>query len=219
MSKHTRTLLKQFAITILMMFGCYKIFLHNFNVFPISNADVINRFRACSNAAFNEANDKLDFVNRYRTCLNNTVPNFEFDKFSMGRYDEYKIFLPLQQSFDQKKCIWLTVGIGGTVNAEKEFKAKYPGCDLFGVEASPDQYAGFEQYGKIIPYGVGKDEMFFCPEQAGTPGVGSGGTPRNWENSFSVLPIPLFPIPFDFNSWPPNRFSLPVLLPIPSIDS
>ena len=35
----------------------------------------------------------------------------------------------------------------------------------------------------------------------------------------SVLPIPLFSIPFDSDSWPPNRFSIPILLPIPSINS
>ena len=35
----------------------------------------------------------------------------------------------------------------------------------------------------------------------------------------SVLPIPLLSIPFDSDSWPPNQFSIQILLPIPSIDS
>uniref|UniRef100_A0AC34FRE5 Methyltransferase FkbM domain-containing protein n=1 Tax=Panagrolaimus sp. ES5 TaxID=591445 RepID=A0AC34FRE5_9BILA len=73
----------------------------------------------------------------------------------MGRFGEDKVFLPLKSSFNQSKCIWLTVGIGGDDQVEKLFKEKYPNCQIFGVEASPDQYANFESYGTVIPYGVG----------------------------------------------------------------
>uniref|UniRef100_A0AC35EYI7 Methyltransferase FkbM domain-containing protein n=1 Tax=Panagrolaimus sp. PS1159 TaxID=55785 RepID=A0AC35EYI7_9BILA len=73
----------------------------------------------------------------------------------MGRYDEDKVFLPLKTTFNQSKCTWLTVGIGGDDDVEKAFKEKYPKCQIFGIEASPDQYANFEKYGTVIPYGVG----------------------------------------------------------------
>ena len=77
------------------------------------------------------------------------------DKFRMGRFGEDKVFLPLKSSFPQNECNWITVGIGGDDQVERLFKEKYPDCRVFGVEASPDQYAHFDIYGTVIPFGVG----------------------------------------------------------------
>ena len=74
----------------------------------------------------------------------------------MGRYDEDKVFVPMNSNYDKNSCNWLTVGIGGDTNVEKEFKEKYPRCKIYGVEASPDQYLNFNDYGVVIPYGVGR---------------------------------------------------------------
>uniref|UniRef100_A0A914E1V9 Methyltransferase FkbM domain-containing protein n=1 Tax=Acrobeloides nanus TaxID=290746 RepID=A0A914E1V9_9BILA len=73
----------------------------------------------------------------------------------MGRYDEKKKFLPLAKNFSQEECKWLTIGIGGDTLVEKQFKQKYPKCQLYGVEPSPSQFIDFDKYGTVIPYGVG----------------------------------------------------------------
>ena len=123
---------------------------------------VFNQFRACSDQAFADTESDEGFISRYRQCIDSKIPSFQFDRFAMGRMDEYKVFLPMKESFDPKSCRWMTIGVGGTDNAEKEFKAKYSQCKVFGVEPSPSQYANFEDYGTIIPYGVGKTRIIFA---------------------------------------------------------
>uniref|UniRef100_A0A914PDT5 Methyltransferase FkbM domain-containing protein n=1 Tax=Panagrolaimus davidi TaxID=227884 RepID=A0A914PDT5_9BILA len=97
-----------------------------------------------------------DYIINYRKCLNTFIPkNITFDTFYMGRLGENKIFLPLKKSFNQSECKWLTIGIGGTCNAEKMFKQKYPNSAIFGIEPSKDQYANFMDFGTVIPFAVG----------------------------------------------------------------
>uniref|UniRef100_A0AC34F5J2 Methyltransferase FkbM domain-containing protein n=1 Tax=Panagrolaimus sp. ES5 TaxID=591445 RepID=A0AC34F5J2_9BILA len=115
-----------------------------------------DQYRTCLNDSYNEnKKNYTNFIKTYRGCVENYIGNKTFDKFRMGRFGEDKVFLPLKSSFNQSKCIWLTVGIGGDDQVEKLFKEKYPECQIFGVEASPDQYANFSNYGTVIPYGVG----------------------------------------------------------------
>ncbi|KAE9549372.1 hypothetical protein FO519_007416 [Halicephalobus sp. NKZ332] len=79
----------------------------------------------------------------------------------MGRFNEIKVFVPMKSEYDQANCHWLTVGIGGDTLVEKEFKTKYPECKIYGVEASPDQYLNFADYGTIIPFGVAVENGSF----------------------------------------------------------
>ena len=159
----------QILITCFVVLLFFKIFVHVspmvklnmpntlYNLPSKSTEPLMNQLRCCLNLAYyEEGENRNGFIVRYRKCIAKYIPNLEVDKFYMGRFGENKMFLPMQTSYDQTKCNWLTIGVGGADNAEKEFKQKYPECDLFGIEASPDQYAGFEKYGTIIPFGVGK---------------------------------------------------------------
>jgi hypothetical protein len=75
----------------------------------------------------------------------------------MGRFGEVKYFLPMREHVtNENNCTWLTIGIGGDDQVEKEFKRKYPHCQVYGVEPSDDQYAQFEKYGRVLPIAVGE---------------------------------------------------------------
>uniref|UniRef100_A0A914W7N9 Methyltransferase FkbM domain-containing protein n=1 Tax=Plectus sambesii TaxID=2011161 RepID=A0A914W7N9_9BILA len=56
---------------------------------------------------------------------------------------------------DLTPCYWLTIGVGGDTEVEKEMKIVYPKCKIFGIEPSPDQYKDFDKYGTIIPHAIG----------------------------------------------------------------
>jgi len=79
-------------------------------------------------------------INRHNPLLMNSST---YDSFHMGRFKESKYFLPMEKY--SKNCLWLTIGIGGDDLVEKEFKQKYPQCQVYGVEPSNDQYATFEK--------------------------------------------------------------------------
>uniref|UniRef100_A0A914VKT7 Methyltransferase FkbM domain-containing protein n=1 Tax=Plectus sambesii TaxID=2011161 RepID=A0A914VKT7_9BILA len=86
------------------------------------------------------------------------VKESDFFQLHMGRLGEIKYFLPVPDAFkndDLVPCYWLTIGVGGDTQVEKEMKAAYPKCKIFGVEPSPDQYLDFEKYGTIIPLAIG----------------------------------------------------------------
>ena len=123
----------------------------------VPNLYSLTTYRNCLNHAYYETEDFQKFIESYRLCVQRFIPlQKEWDTFRMGRFGEDKVFLPMKSTFDQRECNWLTIGIGGTSNTEKLFKEKYPGCKVFGIEPSPDQYDEFEKYGTVIPYGVGK---------------------------------------------------------------
>lgn len=121
----------------------------------------VEKFRKCSRAANFKAETDKEFILEYRNCVVSSMPKVEWEKFRMGRYGEDKVFAPMKPEFDENECKWLTVGIGGDSQVEKLFHTKYPGCQLFGVEASEDQYAQFKSYGTVIPYGVGVENGTF----------------------------------------------------------
>ena len=104
-----------------------------------------------------------DFVSIVRTCVKeHNAPLRDmattFEAFHMGRYEEKKYFFPLADP--SASCNWLTIGVGGDSQVEKEFKQKYPQCNVFGIEPSDDQKSDFEKYGTIIPHAVGGFEIF-----------------------------------------------------------
>lgn len=144
------------GLTILLIF--ILLYLQSFdNDLPLvirAESNVIEHFRNCMKLGYENSFTDYKYSKHLDNCLK-ILPTEQFDIFNAGRFDEQKMFLPMKPEYDQKQCIWLTVGIGGSDVVEREFKYNYPGCKLFGVEASPDQYAGFEKYGQVIPYGVG----------------------------------------------------------------
>lgn len=124
-------------------------------------SDSLKAFRNCTRLIPFESLKKGEFLKAFQSCMNNTIPikTTTFEYFNMGRLGEKKCFLPLSEEYYKKeKCFWLTVGVGGDSNVEKEFKTKYLKCLVYGVEPSEDQYAKFENYGTIIPHGIGKTE-------------------------------------------------------------
>ena len=116
---------------------------------------VIERLRRCAQLGYDKSSTDAEYFQYFEICLR-YLPRTRVDVFNMSRFEEKKIFRPMRPGYDQSNCVWVTVGIGGDDLVEKMFKTKYPGCKLFGVEASPDQYAEFEKYGTVIPHGVGK---------------------------------------------------------------
>lgn len=54
------------------------------------------------------------------------------------------------------KNLTVTVGVGGTITVEQEFKQRYgEKCKIFGIEPSADQTIGYEKYGTPIHKAVG----------------------------------------------------------------
>lgn len=128
-------------------------------IVPLTS-QVIPGVRQCLRDGFYSTKNIDDYLERYDNCLK-YLPYQEFDTYNMGRYGEKKVFLPLSQEFNDKDCLWLTIGIGSDEQVEREFKSKHPGCKIFGIEASPDQYGDFASVGTIIPYGVGVNSGVF----------------------------------------------------------
>ncbi|KAE9551070.1 hypothetical protein FO519_005707 [Halicephalobus sp. NKZ332] len=124
-------------------------------------ASTILGLRLCLDKIYSNFFDSNDYIDKFTACVKRAFSNLKFDEFKMGRFDEIKKFFPLNPQFDQSQCIWLTIGIGGDTQVEKEFKEKYPRCSVYGIEASPDQYADFKKYGTIIPYGVAAETGSF----------------------------------------------------------
>ena len=120
-----------------------------------AEADVIEQFRNCMKRGYENSFTDYTYFKHFDNCLK-TFPRGKFDFFNMDRFDKQKIFLPMKPEYDQQRCIWLTVGIGGDDVVEQEMKNNYPGCKMFAVEPNPNQYAGFRKYGQIIPHGVGE---------------------------------------------------------------
>ena len=116
---------------------------------------IIENFRECVKSGYDKSLTDKEYFGYFKNCVEN-LPKPGFDAFNMGRFGEKKIFLPMRDGYDQSNCVWITVGIGGDDLVEKLFKEKYPSCKLYGVEASPDQYAEFQKYGQVIPHGVGE---------------------------------------------------------------
>ncbi|KAE9548165.1 hypothetical protein FO519_008626 [Halicephalobus sp. NKZ332] len=126
-----------------------------------SESSVVQKFRKCSRSANFKSETDKEFIPEYRACVESSIPELQWEKFKMGRFGENKVFIPMKSEFDENKCNWITVGIGGDSQVEKLFHERYPGCKIFGVEASEDQYAEFKSYGTVIPYGVGVENGTF----------------------------------------------------------
>lgn len=114
-----------------------------------------------------------EFANITTLCVEkySTLRIDRFLKFKMGRFGEIKYFLPIdgdEKNDDKlassrlKNCNFLTIGIGGDVNVEKEFHQKYAQCKIYGIEPSADQTAGFDKYGTVIPFAVGETFFSLC---------------------------------------------------------
>lgn len=91
-------------------------------------------------------------ISKYRVDLTKLITlNVEF-------YNEKKHFFPFttNSTTSRANCNFLTIGIGSTSQAEREFHALYPHCRIFGIEASADAYGDFEKIGKVLPYAVGQ---------------------------------------------------------------
>uniref|UniRef100_A0A914ZB09 Methyltransferase FkbM domain-containing protein n=1 Tax=Panagrolaimus superbus TaxID=310955 RepID=A0A914ZB09_9BILA len=116
--------------------------------------DILFSYRQCLQKIYDKNHEPNSYILEYRQCVVENIDT-NFEKFRMGRLNEDKVFLPMKSTFIQQKCIWLTVGIGGDDKVEELFKKKYPACQIFGIEAESSQYANFDKYGTIIPYGVG----------------------------------------------------------------
>ncbi len=88
------------------------------------------------------------------SLFNNEKLYFALDA---GFYDEKKFFIApsIQGAAFGERCIFLTMGIGGTTSAEKRFHDLYPQCRIFGIEGSTDAYGDFATVGKILPFAVG----------------------------------------------------------------
>jgi len=99
------------------------------------------------------------FQKQFIDCLSLHIPveSHELDSFKAIN-DEHKRFLPMEKAYHKNaanKCFYLTVGIGNSTEAEKEFLKLYPNCKLFGIEISPYNVGDFNTFGKIINFGIG----------------------------------------------------------------
>uniref|UniRef100_A0A1I7XX51 Methyltransf_21 domain-containing protein n=1 Tax=Steinernema glaseri TaxID=37863 RepID=A0A1I7XX51_9BILA len=100
-------------------------------------------------------------TDKLNKCIRNylRLSDGSFERFHMGRFGEIKYFLPLSRNFTESDCRWLTIGIGGDDNVEKEFKEKYSECLLYGIEPNKKDHAGFSKYGTVIPHAVGTSNI------------------------------------------------------------
>jgi hypothetical protein len=108
--------------------------------------------------------DKLDLWKNFtaitESCIakHSKLTDSNFFQLNMGRFGESKNFLPMSDSFlnnNLTDCYWLTIGIGGDSEVEKEMNAAFPKCKIFGVEPSPEQAGDFGKYGTVIPLAIG----------------------------------------------------------------
>ena len=107
--------------------------------------NVIPTFRKCVKKGLHPLFTNAVYFNNFEHCTQ-LLPLTKFDYFNTGRYGEQKAFIPIKPQFNQEKCVWITMGIKGNRQVEKEFKLKYPGCRLFGIEPRLDQYTKFRKY-------------------------------------------------------------------------
>ena len=108
--------------------------------------NVILTFRKCVKKGLHPLFTNAAYFNNFEHCTQ-LLPLTKLNYFNTGRYGERKVFIPMKPHFDQDKCVWITMGINGDSQAEKEFKLQYPGCRLFGIEPRLDQYTEFQEYG------------------------------------------------------------------------
>lgn len=105
----------------------------------------------------------VEFQKQLYACIKLHIPieKYEMDAFK-GINVEYKYFLPMDGAFRGNRstnCTWLTVGIGNSTQAEKEFSRLYANrCKLFGVELVPANEDDFATLGTVIHAGIGKVE-------------------------------------------------------------
>lgn len=71
-------------------------------------------------------------------------------------YGENKYFLNIKTIGPRENCIYLTMGIGYSSKAERNFHKLYPHCKIFGIEAATEAYGDFAQIGKILSFAIGK---------------------------------------------------------------
>ena len=120
------------------------------------------QFKACMNeAAIIFREDIAKFYEQFAICMGayTAIGEKNMDVVFNGLSGERKVYLPLSPDFPQSECKWLTIGIGGNTRAEKFFKEKYPQCTFYGVD--PGNVAGFDEVGKVFPFGVGKKPPWF----------------------------------------------------------
>ncbi len=91
-------------------------------------------------------------ISKYRVDLTKLIT------LNVEDLNEKKRFLPFttNSTTSRANCNFLTIGIGSTSQAEREFHALYPHCRIFGIEASAEAYGNFEKIGKVLPYAVGQ---------------------------------------------------------------
>ena len=116
--------------------------------------NVIPTFRKCAKKGLYPLATNAAYFENFRQCIY-LLPLVKFDVFSTGRFEERTVFLPMKPDYNQEKCIWITIGIGGNSQVEKQVALKYPGYKMYGIEPRPDQYGDFQKYGRIFPYRFG----------------------------------------------------------------
>jgi len=133
--------------------------------FTTINADLDSKasFLACiAEDRTPETNPKwgTQFREQLFDCVKLHIPieKYEMDAFKAINV-EYKYFLPMDKSYlpdSAKGCIWLTIGIGNSTSAEKEFLKMYKknGCKLFGIEIAPENEGDFAAFGTVIHAGI-----------------------------------------------------------------
>ena len=153
------------AVFIILLFGF--IFIHNYVSYSCSESprthskgsdsttsDSIKTTRKCL-TRLNSGEKAASYMRSFVDCLE-SLPKFKLVESEQNRFYESKVFFPLKKNFNESHCTWITMGIGASTNIEVEFKKRYPQCKMYGIEASEDQFADFEDFGKVIPYGVGE---------------------------------------------------------------
>lgn len=101
------------------------------------------------------------FINRC-AIKHTKMTDESFLKLHTASSEEIKYFLPMTEAFkndDTTPCYWLTIGVGGDTQVEKEMKTVHPKCKIYGIEPSSDQHKDFDKYGTIIPHAVGMSTL------------------------------------------------------------
>jgi len=118
----------------------------------------VSPLKSCHLSAVNEDLYKTFSFNAMQ-CVekHTTIRKHNYLILKTGAYEEEKYFLleRLQGQLATEACRWLTIGIGGITEAEKAFRQLFPKCEIYGIEANPDQAVDFNQFGHVIPHAVG----------------------------------------------------------------
>jgi hypothetical protein len=125
---------------------------------------------ACISEEIPETNRKwgTHFRMQLFECMRQHIPIEKYELVPLKAINvEYKYFLPMEQDYYNSplnNCIWLTLGIGNSTKAEKEFLRMNPQCKMFGVEIMSNNVDDFATFGKVINTGVGGClmEPFLC---------------------------------------------------------